>query len=128
MTAGTPWQVGQVLFKASVCMVASGCYNVNGEWEPSRWGPTARIDVNEYTVLRLTPKGAWVSICTEHWQSEPEWVGHTSKRFAVTREAALLQLVHRKRAHVRHASRRLRDAETGLRAAARAAGVQAHPK
>lgn len=76
-------------------------------------GAFATMDLTEYTVKKETRCGYWIS----DFGGRKKWVSKTStKRFAhPTPEEALRAFVARKTAYVRHARRRLAEAEQALR-------------
>lgn len=96
--------LGQILYRATV-----------------RLGNTvdSRICYEEFIVVKVTAKGGWV---TEHLPPHDvsvhmgdsftrRWVPLNGKFCSPSKEAALSRLRARTRSYVRHARRRLRDAE-----------------
>lgn len=101
----SPYRVGQSLYRA-VCvphMVALDTLNPRPEIGPVE---DPRIVYERYVVTKVTPKGAWVT------RFGPErWVSATGKWCSPTKAMAKDRLRARTVAYLRHAHRRLKDAE-----------------
>jgi hypothetical protein len=70
---------------------------------------------DQYCLVRETPKGRWVKQVSA-WNDPKElWKTKGSRFMSTTKRQALVQLLIRKRAHVRHAKRRYENAELGKR-------------
>tara|TARA_R110000851_G_scaffold237183_1_gene390039 strand:+ start:316 stop:651 length:336 start_codon:yes stop_codon:yes gene_type:complete len=73
-----------------------------------------RLELKEYQVTGVTPKGFWVSLTFRG--SKDKWVSsHSAKRFAhPTKEQAIKAYICRKKAFVRHSQNRLNTANADL--------------
>lgn len=79
-----------------------------------------RLELEEYVVVKLTPKGGWLSrVLWEENLPPKHWQGAKHRRtFAYTdKEKALLSFAHRKRSYLEHLQRRTNLAKQALRKA-----------
>ncbi len=74
------------------------------------------VSYREFEVLRETLKGGWVH---DSYTGKQRFVLQGGRWASVTEEDALDRLCARKRSHVKHAKRRLKNAEEDLRTAER---------
>lgn len=74
------------------------------------------IKLEEWKVIKETPKGYWINRMSGIWWGGKRWVSKTSrKRFAYpTKEEALESFLIRKKAHIKHLKRNLTNAEKAL--------------
>lgn len=114
MTA--PFALGQVLWSVEdgTRWHSSG-YDMNGE--PNGSYPVSYADWKLWTVVKLTPRGAWAIDAPEGATiySERIWVGTSSKRVADTKERAQALAIRRRSYHIRMCRQRLELAEQRLR-------------
>lgn len=113
MPESSGYKVGQILYRATV-RPGSG-------W--LRTAPDAAIPVedpniwyDEFVVMQVTQKGAWVVHGSQIYlpfdrKKNGRWVSFGGRFCSPTKEDAVTRLRARTVAYVRHARRRLRDAE-----------------
>lgn len=83
--------------------------------------PTGHIRFEEWRVVKTTPRGFWIKPVDSFLRgAKKTWRSRTTRFCAETRRKALMQLLRRKRAYVRHAERRVVEARTQEAVAQRA--------
>jgi hypothetical protein len=110
-------QVGDVVYRVEDRTYAAGGYSINGEWEPSPFGPGIHVDLLEYTVDKVTSKGFWFSYGTgEHIRGERLWRSFTSTYVSRTPKIAAQNAVRRRAFHILKSEQRLNTLQRRLRA------------
>lgn len=72
----------------------------------------ATVRYDKWTVIDTTPEGVWLRGEYGHGKT---WRTRQTRFASKTKREALAHLIARKRSHVKHSRRRLRDAELALR-------------
>ena len=111
----SPFTLGQVLWSVEdgTRWHSSGC-NMDGE--PTGSYPVSYARWKLWTVVKVTPCGAWVIDAPEGANicSERIWVGTNSKRVAATKERARELAIRRRSYHIKMCRQRLELAERRL--------------
>lgn len=108
------YELGQILYRATV-HPGAGWLRATPDASPPAEDP--RIWYEEFVVVKVTAKGAWVTRRLDNMSmfqdtsSVRRWVPIDGKFCSASKQDALSRLRARTRSYVKHARRRLKDAE-----------------
>lgn len=106
-------------------LISSGSYDVNGEYEPSRYGPMVNLILLTYEIIAETPKGFWINTSGFNIQDFPDWPpdkrwvskDRASAYVRLTKDEALKSYIARKKKQIKICESNIRIARLGKDAA-----------
>lgn len=114
-------------FKPPPCGIRSNQFELLDEqvegviWRARYEEATGHVELQELSVDKRTPQGFHYTPVYRNertgevlYKGSPRWMGIYSKECCHTRREALERFQLKKKAHVKHAKRRLKDAENAL--------------
>lgn len=113
MVSDAPWVVGQKLYRLDDEVVPHWGRDYNGEIYISK-SYSVNCKMREYTVKKITPKGAWIIEENPRFHSGQQWVSFKTKKVQVSEQDAIKAAHYRRSYHIEMIKKRLREAERRL--------------